>query len=362
MSLERLSLSCDALYHSLTCKRALYGHDSLPVLSHAELLVLLLNDAAMTALSSLLSPQPTASTSSPPPSEREQRRRDREQQHAARAGPLTWLKDAERLCLAHPQLSEGHALTLRHLAYGLSTAAQALHRHPHAAAAAQQLDTPHRASIAFCVCTEEAAQPMRRAAGPHHAVRSAGPMGGGGPAGEAGGVLCAAARAGADSGTGGGRRQAEEGRAAGAAGAAGGCGGRRGCAAGGLSHDGRGGRAAARGGLCAVVGERAAEVGEKLEAEGEGDAGQDDSRQQSRRAEVEEVRSRVEAEARERRKEREAVVVQRRRGWTRGAVASPSGGGQSGQPHVRARVVTARRTERQPREETKEALSCRSDR
>ena len=115
----RLALALELLYHSLTCKRALYGEESTPVLSHVEFIVTALNCTAITALRSLQSAHLahlTASPSSPSSPSKEHRQRAKQLRASLRAWPLTWLKDAEALCLAHPTLTHCHAQTLHHLA------------------------------------------------------------------------------------------------------------------------------------------------------------------------------------------------------------------------------------------------------
>ena len=117
----RLALACELLYHSLSCKQALYGDESMPVLSHVEFLVTLLNRTAITALRSLQAEHLAhlTSTSTPPsssPSSKELRQRARQLRLTLRCQPLAWLKDAEWLCLAHPGLPHCHTQTLHHLA------------------------------------------------------------------------------------------------------------------------------------------------------------------------------------------------------------------------------------------------------
>ena len=109
-----LQLATQALFHSLDCKRELYGVDSVACLSHAELLIQLLNRTAMTCVQQLQSAY--GSEQGAAVDEKETRRDVKRLRSAFRELPLAWLKEAEQLCVAYPELLSAHVLTLNHLA------------------------------------------------------------------------------------------------------------------------------------------------------------------------------------------------------------------------------------------------------
>ena len=114
----QLSLCLEVLYHSLSCKCELYGIDSLPVLSHAEFIVLLLTRTALSCTRDLQRQHlEAAAAASSRAANREFRRRARGLRLLLRDGPLSWLKEAERVCLQHPQLSAAYVETLQSLAF-----------------------------------------------------------------------------------------------------------------------------------------------------------------------------------------------------------------------------------------------------
>ena len=113
-SFDALQLAVQLLFHSLDCKRTLYGLDSVVCLSHAELLIQLLNSTAMACVQQL-----QADYGAEPGSivhDKETRRDVKRLRAAFRSLPLAWLKEAEQLCVDYPQLLAAHLLTLNHLA------------------------------------------------------------------------------------------------------------------------------------------------------------------------------------------------------------------------------------------------------
>ena len=113
-SFDALQLAVQILFHSLECKRSVYGIDSVVCLSHAELLIQLLNTTAMACVQQLQ--EKYGLDRSTTVSEKEQRRGVKQLRKSFRALPLEWLKEAEQLCVAYPQLLAAHILTLNHLA------------------------------------------------------------------------------------------------------------------------------------------------------------------------------------------------------------------------------------------------------
>ena len=111
---DTLQLAVHVLFHSLECKRTLYGVDSVVCLSHVELLVQLLNRTAMACVQQLQ--DRFSKENGRKADEKQQRRNVKRLRRAFRSLPLPWLKEAEQLCVAHPQLLAAHVLTLNHLA------------------------------------------------------------------------------------------------------------------------------------------------------------------------------------------------------------------------------------------------------
>ena len=114
-SFRALQLAVQILFHSLDCKKALYGVDSTVCLSHAELLIHTLNRTAMGCVQQLQG-QRGAEQNGSEEEEAERRRDVKRLRRSLRALPLAWLKEAEQLCVAYPQLLAAHILTLNHLA------------------------------------------------------------------------------------------------------------------------------------------------------------------------------------------------------------------------------------------------------